>query len=59
MPTPESIAARLTDGVEEGSILLLHDADDYSAPDSWRRTVLALPRALDALEESGIEAALP
>ncbi len=57
--TPESIAARVTDGVDEGSILLLHDADDYSAPDSWRRTVLALPRALDALDESGIEAVLP
>ena len=40
--TPESIAARLTDGVEEGSILLLHDADDYSAPGSWRRTVLRI-----------------
>ncbi len=57
--TPESIAKRLTDGVDEGSILLLHDADDYSAPDSWRRTVLALPRALDALGESGIKAVLP
>jgi peptidoglycan/xylan/chitin deacetylase (PgdA/CDA1 family) len=52
--TSESIAARLTRGVEEGSILLLHDADDYSAPDSWRRTALALPRALDMLGESGI-----
>ena len=30
--TPESIAARVTDGVGEGSVLLLHDADDYSAP---------------------------
>lgn len=57
--TPESIAARLTTGVDEGSILLLHDADDYSAPDSWRRTALALPRALDVLGESGIDAALP
>jgi peptidoglycan/xylan/chitin deacetylase (PgdA/CDA1 family) len=54
--TPESIAAQLTDGVEEGSVLLLHDADDYSAPDSWRRTALALPRALETLGESGIEA---
>ena len=41
--TPESIAARVTDGVGEGSVLLLHDADDYSAPGSWRRTVAALP----------------
>jgi peptidoglycan-N-acetylglucosamine deacetylase len=55
--TPELIAARVTDGVWEGSVLLLHDADDYSAPDSWQRTVLALPRALEALGESGIEAA--
>jgi peptidoglycan/xylan/chitin deacetylase (PgdA/CDA1 family) len=26
--TPDSIAARLTGGVDEGSVLLLHDADD-------------------------------
>jgi peptidoglycan-N-acetylglucosamine deacetylase len=57
--TPESIAARVTDDVEEGSILLLHDADDYSAPGSWRRTVLALPRVLDVLDERGIEAIMP
>ena len=35
--TPESIAARVTDGADEGAVLLLHDADEYSAPDSWRR----------------------
>ena len=35
--------------VAEGSVLLLHDADDYSAEGSWRRTVAALPaRALSA-----------
>jgi peptidoglycan/xylan/chitin deacetylase (PgdA/CDA1 family) len=57
--TPESIAARVTDDVEEGSILLLHDADDYSAPGSWRRTALALPRVLDTLADSGLEAVMP
>jgi peptidoglycan-N-acetylglucosamine deacetylase len=57
--TPESIAGRVTDDVEEGSILLLHDADDYSAAGSWRRTALALPRVLDVLAERGIEAVLP
>ncbi len=57
--TPESIAKRLTDDAGEGSVLLLHDADDYSAPGSWRRTALALPRVLDALGERGIEAVLP
>ncbi|HXC23367.1 MAG TPA: polysaccharide deacetylase family protein [Solirubrobacteraceae bacterium] len=57
--TPESIATRVTAGVGEGSILLLHDADDYSAKGSWQRTALALPRVLDALAERGIEAVLP
>jgi peptidoglycan/xylan/chitin deacetylase (PgdA/CDA1 family) len=57
--TPESILARVTDGVEHGSIILLHDADDYSAPGSWRRTVLALPRVLDVVGERGIEPVLP
>ncbi len=57
--TPESIAARITDGVEESSVLLLHDADDYSAPESWRRTVAALPLVLDVLAERGLEAVAP
>ena len=57
--TPESIAARVTDDVEEGSILLLHDADDYSAAGSWRRTALALPRVLDTLAERGLQAVFP
>ena len=56
--TPESIAARVTDGAGEGSVLLLHDADDYSAPGSWRRTALALPRVLDTLGERGLQAVL-
>jgi len=53
--TAESIHARVTDGAGEGSVLLLHDADDYSAPDSWRRTVAALPRVLQTLAERGLE----
>jgi peptidoglycan/xylan/chitin deacetylase (PgdA/CDA1 family) len=53
--TPESIAARVTAGAGEGSVLLLHDADDYSAPDSWRRTVAALPRVLDTLARRGLQ----
>jgi peptidoglycan/xylan/chitin deacetylase (PgdA/CDA1 family) len=57
--TPDSIVSRVTDGVREGSVLLLHDADDYSATDSWRRTASALPRVLDVLEQSGMRAVLP
>jgi peptidoglycan/xylan/chitin deacetylase (PgdA/CDA1 family) len=52
--TPQSIAALLTDGVGEGSVLLLHDADDYSAPSSWRRTAAALPLALETLAQRGL-----
>jgi peptidoglycan/xylan/chitin deacetylase (PgdA/CDA1 family) len=57
--TPESIAARLVGGgVADGSVLLLHDADDYGADGSWRRTVAALPRVLDELAEQGLEPSL-
>ncbi len=57
--TPESIAACVTDDVAQGSILLLHDADDYSARGSWQRTAQALPRVLDILAERNIETVLP
>jgi peptidoglycan-N-acetylglucosamine deacetylase len=57
--TPESIAARVTDGAGAGAVLLLHDADDYSAPDSWRRTVAALPRVLDTLAQGGLQPVSP
>jgi peptidoglycan/xylan/chitin deacetylase (PgdA/CDA1 family) len=57
--TPSSIAARLVGGpVPEGSVLLLHDADDYSAPGSWRKTVAALPQVLAELHRRGLESTL-
>lgn len=48
--TAESIARRLTRRVRSGDVLLLHDADWYSAPGSWRRTVSALPLVLAELD---------
>jgi len=57
--TAESIAARVSGGVGEGAVLLLHDADDYSAPGSWRRTAAALPRVLDTLAERGLAPTAP
>jgi peptidoglycan/xylan/chitin deacetylase (PgdA/CDA1 family) len=57
--TPASIAARVTDGAGEGAVLLLHDADDYSAPGSWRRTADALPRVLQILAERDLEPLAP
>ncbi len=57
--TAESIAARVTDGVDAGAVLLLHDADDYSAPGSWMRTAAALPRVLDTLAARGLSLTAP
>src|SRR5439155_514619 len=36
--TPEGIAARASRNLAAGDVVLLHDADDYSAPGSWKRT---------------------
>jgi peptidoglycan-N-acetylglucosamine deacetylase len=52
--TPASIAARVTDGAGEGAVLLLHDADDYGAAGSWRRTAAALPQIIDTLGQRGL-----
>jgi peptidoglycan/xylan/chitin deacetylase (PgdA/CDA1 family) len=52
--TAESIAARATRGLRPGSVLLLHDADDYSAPGSWRRTAAALPLVLAEIDRCGL-----
>ena len=49
--TPESIAAEVTEDLSAGDVLLLHDADTYSAPGSHRRTAAALPRILEALQD--------
>jgi peptidoglycan/xylan/chitin deacetylase (PgdA/CDA1 family) len=57
--TPQSIAARVTDGAGSGAVLLLHDADDYSAPGSWQRTAAALPRVLATLAERGLNPVAP
>jgi hypothetical protein len=37
-------------------VLLLHDADHYSAPGSWRRTAAALPLLLERLSARGLDA---
>jgi len=53
--TPAEIARELTGkGLRAGDVLLLHDADTYADRGSWRNTVAALPRVLDAIEEAGL-----
>jgi peptidoglycan-N-acetylglucosamine deacetylase len=55
---PASIAGRATSHARAGDILLLHDADYYSAPRSWVRTVAALPIILEELEARGLKSRL-
>jgi peptidoglycan/xylan/chitin deacetylase (PgdA/CDA1 family) len=51
---PEKIAAEATNDLRAGEVLLLHDADHYSQPGSWRGTVAALPSILDAIDAAGL-----
>ena len=56
--TADSIARKVTTGARAGDVLLLHDADYYSAPGSWVRTAAALPRVLEELEARGLKSML-
>jgi peptidoglycan/xylan/chitin deacetylase (PgdA/CDA1 family) len=47
--TSEQIARDVTRDLGERDVLLLHDADDYADPGSWRATVAALPAVLEAM----------
>jgi peptidoglycan/xylan/chitin deacetylase (PgdA/CDA1 family) len=57
--TPARIAARATRGVARGDVILLHDADFYSARGSHRRTAAALPAILAELKRRGLDTVLP
>jgi len=46
--TPAGIARRVTCTLSAGDVVLLHDADYYSAEGSWSKTVAALPAIIDA-----------
>jgi peptidoglycan/xylan/chitin deacetylase (PgdA/CDA1 family) len=52
--SPEAIAAEVTENLSGGDVLLLHDADHYSQPGSWRGTVAALPEVLGKVEAAGL-----
>ncbi len=51
--TPRSIALRCTHGLNDGDVVLLHDADHYGAWGSWTATVDALPRILSFMQNAG------
>jgi peptidoglycan-N-acetylglucosamine deacetylase len=52
--TPASIAREVCEPLVDGDVLLLHDADFYSAAGSWQATVAALPRVLDEIVRRGL-----
>jgi peptidoglycan/xylan/chitin deacetylase (PgdA/CDA1 family) len=54
--TGGSIARRATKEIGDGDVVLLHDADYYSAPGSWARTAAALPIILEELGSRGLKA---
>lgn len=56
--TAASITGRITAGVSSGDVLLLHDADYYSARGSWVSTSSALSKILELLEERGLKSRL-
>jgi peptidoglycan/xylan/chitin deacetylase (PgdA/CDA1 family) len=53
--TAASVAGEVTRDLTGGEILLLHDADRYSAPGSWRSTLAALPAIVAAVRARGLE----
>jgi peptidoglycan-N-acetylglucosamine deacetylase len=52
--TPATIAVDAAVGLRGGEVILLHDADHYSAPGSWERTVAALPAIVERINDAGL-----
>ncbi len=57
--TPKRIVRRTTRAVIGGDVILLHDADFYSARHSYRRTVAALGPLLSELNRRKLDTVLP
>lgn len=52
----DTITRNLTQGLRAGDVLLLHDADHYSAPQSWRLTAAAIPAISERITAAGLRA---
>jgi peptidoglycan/xylan/chitin deacetylase (PgdA/CDA1 family) len=53
--TPDTIVDEVTSGRLDGGTLLLHDSDATSSPDSWRRTLGALPLLAQRVAAAGLQ----
>jgi len=59
-PGVEEIVRRTLEGIEPGSIVLLHDGDGYNPDGDRMQTAAALPMIIDRLKQEGYEfATLP
>jgi peptidoglycan/xylan/chitin deacetylase (PgdA/CDA1 family) len=56
--TAATIAVDAARDLAGGEVILLHDADHYSAPGSWENTVAALPRIVERVRSAGLAFAL-
>ncbi|HEY3962437.1 MAG TPA: polysaccharide deacetylase family protein [Gaiellaceae bacterium] len=52
--TAASVAAQATRNLRGGDVLLLHDADHYSAAGSWAVTAAALPRIVETVRAQSL-----
>jgi peptidoglycan/xylan/chitin deacetylase (PgdA/CDA1 family) len=59
LTTPPRIAGRVLRGVLAGDVILLHDADFYSARGSYRHTVQALELVTSELRRRRLDTVLP
>jgi len=55
--TAETITARATANLSTGDVVLLHDADHYNAPGSWRATAAAVGPIVDRIAAAGLQTA--
>lgn len=53
--SPDSIVLNLCRDLAAGDVMLLHDADHYSAAGSWRKTAAALSRLIETLRRRSLE----
>lgn len=57
--TADSITDEVAGTLSSGDVLLLHDADHYSAPGSWRATAAAVKGVLSRIEAAGLTTVMP
>jgi len=55
--TADTITAHATANLSTGDVVLLHDADHYNAPGSWRATAASVGPIVDRIAAAGLQTA--